>query len=237
MNNFTSWFSYLWPGFIVTIELSAACSVTSILVGGFVAVMRIHPARITRVLGNVYVEVFRSIPLLALLLFIYYGLGHMALAHGIGAFWLGVIAITLSESAYLCEVYRAALQAVPAGQREAAESLGLTWWRIIQSVVIPQAIPPSLPTTVNAIVGIVKNSALASLIAISEATLTATLLVSSTFQPMSVYLCLTVMYLILLIPVSLIGKFLESKFGEFRSPRQAGRLSRRPAPAELMPEV
>lgn len=237
MSNIMSWISYLWTGFIVTIQLSAVCSAATIIVAGLVAIARTHPWRIVRILGNVYVEVFRSIPLLALLLFAYYGLGHIALVHGITAFWLGAGAITLSESSYLSEVYRAALQAVPRGQLEAADSLGLPWWRVIQAVVIPQAIAPSLPTTVNAIVGIVKNSALASLIAISEATLVATLLVSSTFQPMGVYLTLTLMYLALLIPISLLGKLLESRFGAVESPRQAGRLRRRRAPAELMSEV
>lgn len=237
MTTILSWASYLWTGFVVTIELSAVCSVLTIIVAALVAVARTHPWRSIRIVSNAYVEIFRSIPLLALLLFAYYGLGHIALSYGITAFWLGTAAITVSESSYLSEVYRAALQSVPRGQQEAAESLGLAWWRVVLAVIIPQAVIPSLPTTVNAIVGIVKNSALASLIAISEATLVATLLVSNTFQPMGVYLTLTVMYLILLIPISLIGKALELKLGASGASRRQSRVWRRRASADLMPEV
>jgi His/Glu/Gln/Arg/opine family amino acid ABC transporter permease subunit len=230
------WAQTLWTGFVVTIELSAICSVTTIVLASLIAVARIHPRRVVRGLADAYADVARSIPLLALLLFAYYGLGHVAQSYGISAFWLAVAAITLSEAAYLSEVYRAALQAVPAGQQEAAASLGLPWWRMIWLVLVPQAIPPSLPTTVNAVVGIVKGSSLASLIAISEATLAATNLVSETFQPMGVYLTLTLMYLVILIPLSLAGKALEIKFGAIRPADRSGR-TRRGSLVSLTPEV
>jgi His/Glu/Gln/Arg/opine family amino acid ABC transporter permease subunit len=230
------WWQILWTGFIVTIKLSLICSVTTVLLAALIAIARIHPSRVVRGLGEVYADVLRSIPLLALLLFAYYGLGREAASYGITAFWLAVAAITLSESAYLSEVYRAALQAVPAGQREAAASLGLPWWRTVWLVIAPQGIAPSLPTTVNAVVGIVKGSSLASLIAISEATLVATNLVSQTFQPLGVYLTLTLMYLVILIPLSLVGKALEVRFGLARDADKNWLPRRRPL-TSLTPEV
>jgi len=230
------WAQTLWTGFVVTIELSAICSATTVLLASLIAVARIHPRPLVRGLADAYADVARSIPLLALLLFVYYGLGRVAQSYGISAFWLAVFAITVSEAAYLSEVYRAALQAVPAGQQEAAASLGLPWWRMVWLVIVPQAIAPSLPTTVNAVVGIVKGSSLASLIAISEATLAATNLVSETFQPMGVYLTLTLMYLVILIPLSLAGKALEFRFGAIRPADKSGRTRRRSL-ISVTPEV
>lgn len=230
------WWGYLWTGFVITIKLSGVCSLTTIVLAALIAIARIHPRRVVRAFGEAYADVLRSIPLLALLLFAYYGLGHVAESYGISAFWLAVAAITLSESAYLSEVYRAALQAVPAGQREAAASLGLPWWRTVWLVIAPQGVAPSLPTTVNAVVGIVKGSSLASLIALSEATLVATNLVSQTFQPMGVYLTLTLMYLVILIPLSLVGKALEIRFGTARAADGYRRPRRRPL-TSLTPEV
>ena len=160
-------------------------------------------------LARGYADVFRSIPLLALLIFIYYGLGPIAGQLNISAFWLAVLGLTLSKSSYLAEVYRSGLQAIPVEQREAAESLGLDWRQTLGLVVLPQALPPAVPGTVNLMIGTIKDSSLASLISVQEVTLTATILVSQTFLPLQVYLVLAVMYVALIAPLALAARLLE----------------------------
>ena len=83
MSTVLSWWQFLWTGFVITIKLSLVCSVTTVLLAALIAVARIHPSRVVRGLGEVYADVLRSIPLLALLLFAYYGLGRAAETAGI----------------------------------------------------------------------------------------------------------------------------------------------------------
>lgn len=196
---------------MVTIELVAVSMLLTIVVSVALAVCSVSPWRPVRVLAALYSDLLRSIPLLALLIFLYYGLGRVAVAFGVSGFWLVVAGLTLSESAYLGEIYRGGLLAIPPGQWEAAASLGLTWPGTIRYVVLPQALPPAVPSTLNMLIAVIKNSSLASLVAVNEVTLVATILVSDTFQPMQVYLVLAVLYLLLIIPVSVLSQWLERR--------------------------
>lgn len=204
-----------WLGFLVTrglvgtIQLAVIVSILSILFAGALALARISPVRTLRVLARVDVDLFRSIPLLALLIFLYFGIGPAVAKYGITAFMLSVVALTLTESAYIAEVYRGALEAVPPSQWEAARSLGLGWRRLVRYVVLPQAILPSIPATVNLLIAILKDSALASLIAVTELTLSATILTSLTFKPMEVWLMVAGIYLVLIVPLSLFARYTE----------------------------
>ena len=166
-----------------------------------------------RLLASLYCDLFRSIPLLALIIFMYYGLGGVTARLGIPDFWLMVAALTLSESAYLAEIYRGGLLAIPQAQWEAAESLGLGWWGVLRLVVLPQALLPAVPSTLNMVIASIKDSSLASLIAVNEVTLVATTLVSETFEPMQVYLVLAVLYLALIMPIVLLSHRLETRLG------------------------
>jgi His/Glu/Gln/Arg/opine family amino acid ABC transporter permease subunit len=209
-----SWLAILAGGLVVTVELVAVSMVLTIVVSVGLAIGSVSPWRPVRLLVAMYSDLLRSIPLLALLIFLYYGLGRLAVEFGISGFWLVVAGLTLSESAYLGEIYRGGLLAIPAGQWEAAASLGLTWPAMIRYVVLPQAVPPAVPSTLNMLIGVIKNSSLASLVAVNEVTLVATILVSDTFQPMQVYLVLALLYLLLIFPISLLSQWLERRLGK-----------------------
>jgi His/Glu/Gln/Arg/opine family amino acid ABC transporter permease subunit len=204
-----------WVGFLVsrglvgTIQLAAIASVTTVLLAGALAIARISPVRALRIIARVDVDLFRSIPLLALLIFFFFGLGPLLAGFGVNAFWLAVAALTFTESAYLGEVYRGALESIPASQWEAARSLGMNWRRIVRLVVIPQAVLPAIPATVNLLIAVIKDSALASLIAVGELTLSATILTSLTFKPVEVYLVVGLIYLAVIVPLSLLANYSE----------------------------
>ncbi len=213
MRELTSWLVILASGLIVTIKLSAFTTLFTIVFSSLLSLCAISPWRPLRVSAVLYNDLLRSIPLLALLIFFYYGLGRLTAGLGISAFWLAVAALVLNESAYLAEVYRGTLLSVPAAQWEAAASLGLGWASTVRLVILPQVFAAGVPSTLNNLIGIVKNSSLASLIAVNEVTLTATILVSETFQPMQVYLVLAVLYLILIVPIGLVSRWLERRLG------------------------
>jgi ABC-type amino acid transport system permease subunit len=147
------------------------------------------------------------------LIFVFFGLGRLLSGFGISAFWLAVASLTINESAYLGEIYRGTLLSIPQTQWEAASSLGLGWVSILRLVILPQALPPAVPSTLNIVIGIIKNSSLASLVAVGEVTLAATILVSQTFEPMRVYLLLSVLYLALIVPLGLLARWLERRIG------------------------
>lgn len=203
------WLPVFFTGFVVTLELVGATLLFTIPMAGIISVSRICPSTVLRVVALGYVDLFRSIPLLALLTFVYYGLGRIVV--GVPTFWLGVACVGLNSSAYLAEVYRGGLQSLPSSQWEAASSLGLSWTQTMRRVIVPQAILPAIPGTVNAFVFIVKDSSLVSLITVAEITLQASQLVSETFLPLQIYVILAGWYLVLTIPATLLGGRLEAR--------------------------
>lgn len=221
MDQLIPWLALLAAGLIVTAELTVISAVLTVALSTLLAVAAISPWRAVRVPVRLYIDAFRSIPQLALLLFLYFGLGHLATKIGVGSFGLAVLGLVMSESAYLSEVYRGGLLAIPTSQWEAATSLGLPWHRIMRLVILPQAVPASVPGTVNMVIQLIKGSSLASLITVQEVTLAATLLVSQTFEPMSVYVLLGCMYLALIIPLTLLAGWVSRALREegLRQPR------------------
>jgi polar amino acid transport system permease protein len=213
MSELGGWLAILVGGLWVTILLTLATGAASIALSSVLAVANVSPWSALRVPARLYVDVLRSVPLLGLLIFIYYGLGPYTARFNLSAFWLAVIGLTLSESAYLAEVYRGGLQAIPASQWEAASSLGLNWLSTVRLVIIPQALPPAVPSSVNWLIAVIKDSSMASLITVNEVTLVATILVSTTFQPMEIYLVLAAMYVALITPLTLAARWLERTLG------------------------
>jgi His/Glu/Gln/Arg/opine family amino acid ABC transporter permease subunit len=203
------WLAILAGGLVVTIELSAVTLVLSVVLAGCLALMSISPWKALRVIASTYVDVFRSIPILALAISVYYGLGRILHQLGLSPFDTGVLVLTAIESAYLAELYRGALQAIRQPQWDAASSLGLRWIGTLRNVILPQALPPAIPITLNMAVAIIKDSSLLSIIAINEITLVANQLIAQTFRPTEVYFLAALLYLVLVLPLSQISRYIE----------------------------
>lgn len=210
MSTLGEWLSVLWTGFLITIQLSALTLVFSVALAGLIAVMSVSPWRPVRALMAMYVDVFRSIPILALAISVYYGLGSTLNALGITPFGTAVVVLTAIESAYLAELYRGALEAIRRPQWDAASSIGLGWATTVRDVILPQALPPAIPITLNMAIAIIKDSSLVSLIAVSEITLVANQLISETFQPVQIYLLVAAFYIALILPMSQVSRRIEA---------------------------
>ena len=210
MDVLISWLRVLWSGFVVTLQVSALTLVLAVVVAASMALMSVSPWRPVRVLAAAYVDVFRSIPILALAIAVYYGLGATLFQLGITPFGTAVLVLTLIESAYLAELYRGSLEAIRRPQWDAAASIGLGWPRTVWHVILPQALPPAVPITLNMTIAIIKDSSLVSLIAVSEVTLVANQLIAETFEPVPVYLLAALLYVVVIIPLSLVSRRVEA---------------------------
>jgi polar amino acid transport system permease protein len=153
---------------------------------------------------------FRSIPLLVLLLWVFYGLP-VVLGLQLGVFATGVLSLALSDSAFEAEVFRAGIQSVPKGQLEAAKSIGLSWSQQMRLVVMPQAIKVILPALGNQFVYVMKMSSLVSVIGLEELTRRSNELNVSEYRPLEIYTFLVLEYLALIVFVSWLVRRLERR--------------------------
>ncbi len=141
----------------------------SVIGGTLLALAGLSANPALRWINRIYVEVFRAIPLLVLLLWIYYGLPTL-LGITFPVFWAGLVTLALSDAAFEAEIFRAGIQSVPKGQREAAHTLGLSRWHTFRRIVLPQAIRYILPALGNQFIYVLKMSSLVSVIGFQELT-------------------------------------------------------------------
>mgnify|MGYP000574544076 CR=1 FL=1 len=201
---------FLTAGFYDTISVSLLSMVFAMLIGLIVALPALSSNKALRAVNRIYVEVIRSIPVLVLLLWVYYGMPTL-LNISLDYFWAGVIALTIAESAFMAEVFRGGIQSISKGQHEAAEALGLNYWRKMQFVIFPQAFRLILPPLGNQFVYILKMSSLVSVIGLSDLTRRANELVVNEYLPLEIYTFLVLEYLVLILCVSQAVRWLERR--------------------------
>ncbi|HEX6245246.1 MAG TPA: amino acid ABC transporter permease, partial [Polyangiales bacterium] len=154
-----------------------------------------------------YVQLFQGTPLLMQLFLAYFGLALFGI--NVSPWWAAGLALTLYTSAYLTEIWRGCVDAIPRGQWEAAESLALSFGETLRHVVGPQALRIAVPPTVGFLVQVIKGTALASVIGFVELTKAGTMITNATFRPFTVYACVALMYFVLCWPVSATARQLE----------------------------
>ena len=195
----------LWDGLILTVELSLVALIVSIGLGIFFGTMAGSKKYLFRALAASYVEVCRNIPLLVHILFWYIGLATFR----IPSFWCGVIGLAMHSGAYIAEIVRSGIQSVPSGQNEAALSSGLTTTQSMVFVIYPQALRMVIPSLAGMFSQLIKDSSLASVIAVSELTYQAGKIEGETFRSFEAYIGISVMYLIF---ISIVTKSLHLLF-------------------------
>lgn len=193
--------SFLLAGIGLTVGLSVVAIAVSVLLGVILALSALSHSRPLRLMSRGYVEVFRAIPLLVLLLWVYYGLP-MLTGLQFGAFAAGVISLALSDAAFEAEIFRAGIQSVAKGQREAAQTLGLSGRDTFRFVIFPQAIRTILPALGNQFVYVLKMSSLVSVIGLQELTRRANELNVTEYRPLEIYTALVLEYLLLILLTS-----------------------------------
>jgi polar amino acid transport system permease protein len=190
-----------------TILLSLTAFLCGGTVGLLVAVARVSPFRTLRYLASAYIQLVQAIPVLMLLLLFYFGVNLFGLR--VDAWTAAVLAFTLSTSAFLAEIWRGCIQAVPGGQWDAARSLGLNFRRTLRLVVMPQAVRMALPPTVGYMVQVVKGTSVAALIGFTELAKAATQINTITFEPILVFGTVALIYFAMCWPLSLLSRHLE----------------------------
>ena len=201
---------FLISGLTTTIYISVVSIIISAILGFIVAIPSLAKSKFLTYINIGYVEIVRAIPLLVLILWIYYGLPIMT-GISFSPFVSGIVALAISESAFQAEIFRAGINSIKKSQWEAGSSLGLNFFKRLRLVILPQAIKNILPALGNQFVYVLKMSSLVSIIGIGDLTRKANELVVSTYRPLEIYTFLILEYLVLILIVSYFVRRLEKK--------------------------
>ena len=201
---------FLMSGAYNTIIMSLTAILISITLGLLVALPGLSGKRGWRAFNRTYVEIVRAVPILVLILWVYYGLPQLS-GITLNVFWAGVLALALSDSAFQAEIFRAGIQSIGKGQYEAAQSISLSYRDTMRYVILPQAIRRILPALGNQLVYMLKMSSLVSVIGMQELTRKANELVVSEYRPLEIYTILVLEYLVLILIVSAGVRWLERR--------------------------
>ncbi|MEJ1128363.1 ectoine/hydroxyectoine ABC transporter permease subunit EhuD [Variovorax sp. CCNWLW225] len=204
----------LLQGAVVTVQVTVLSFLLSSVLGLGLALMKLSPIRALSWAGTVIVNVIRGLPIIVQLFYIYFVLPEFGVQ--LTAFQAGVIGLGIAYSAYQAENFRGGIEAVDAGQREAAQAMGMRSALIMRRVILPQAFRIALPPYGNTLVMMLKDSSLVSTITVAEMTRAGQLIASSTFQNMTVYTLVALLYLLMSLPLVYGLRRLEKRFGAGR---------------------
>ena len=197
---------------IAALRWTAALSVGALLIGGLggiiVAVARVQPARPLRWVAGGFIEVFQDTPLLLQLFVAFFGLGIVGI--NVDAWTAAMIALSLHTAAFLGEIWRGSIQAIPGTQWEASRALSLSWLQALRLVVLPQAVRISIAPTVGFLVQLIKGTSVTALIGFLEVTRAGQLVSNVTLQPFTVYSVVALLYVLLCWPLSFASQRLEA---------------------------
>ncbi|MCY9531948.1 MULTISPECIES: amino acid ABC transporter permease [Paenibacillus] len=194
-----------------TLAASLISLVASFILGAIIAVFRITPVKPLQWLGTIYVEFIRNIPLMLIAFFTLVGLP-LVIGTVLIPFVAGLTALTVYTSAFIAEVIRAGIQAIPKGQMEAARSSGLTYTQAMWHIILPQAVKLVIPPLGNQFLNLVKNSSIFTVLSATDIMYQADLINSDTFDTFSTYIFAAMFYLVLTIPLSFGIRYLEHKY-------------------------
>ena len=202
--------SFLISGLGFTVSVSIISIFFATLLGLFISIIGLSKLKFVRYLNISYIEIIRSVPVLVMILWIYYGLP-VLVGVNFTAFTAGIIALSICDSPFLAEIFRSGFEAVPKGQNEAGTSLGMRFYERFRLIILPQAIKIILPALGNQFVYMLKMSSLVSIIGLNELTRKANELVVSQYRPLEIYTFLVLEYLVLILVISYLVRRMEKK--------------------------
>lgn len=199
----------LLEGVLLTLEISAIALIISIFIGVIAGLLRVSKSKPLAFLAACYVEFVRGVPLLVLLIWIYFGLGKF---FRLGAYWAAIIGLAVFSGAFVAEVVRAGIQAVPKGQMEAARSSGMSYYQAMRLIILPQAFRKVLPPMASQFIILIKDSSLVSTISAADLTLNAKNLVAYNFRSFEIWTAVAFLYFAMTFTLSQIIRYFEHKF-------------------------
>ncbi|MGK9051231.1 amino acid ABC transporter permease [Neorhizobium petrolearium] len=193
-----------------TIALSAIAFAGGGVGGLFIALARVSDSKWPRLLATGFIRVFQGTPLLMQLFLVFFGMNIFGFA--INPWFAATIAFTLHASAFLGEIWRGCIEAVPPGQREAATALGLRYYNRMRYVILPQASKIAVAPTVGFLVQLIKGTSLAAIIGFTELTRQGQIINNATFSPFLVFGTVAAVYFVLCWPLSVLARQMEARF-------------------------
>ena len=188
-------FDKLWGGLLLSLELAVISIAIGVVIGLVLAVWYVSAGRVVRAIIAAYVEFIRNVPLILLVYLVFYGLPTVVdIAYSAPTSF--VFTLSVYSGAYLVEVFRSGLEAVPRGQLDAGKAIGLTPWQRLVHVRLPTMLRITLPALSNTFISLFKDTSIASVISVPELTFGAQWINFNTFRIVEVYLVTTAMYLV-----------------------------------------
>jgi His/Glu/Gln/Arg/opine family amino acid ABC transporter permease subunit len=215
---------WLWEGVLLSLKLAAVSMAVAMALALVVALLRMSSLWPVKTAAMIYIAVLRAIPLLVFILWIYYGVA-LVIGLNVDPFGAGVICLSLQYSAWLAEIYRAGLQAIDKGQREAALSTGLGRTRTFAKVIWPQAWRIIIPPLASNFIGIIKDSSLIGIIGLNELMRQSSIAVSLSFRPFELYtaaMCIYILLALIITPLSSLVERRAARSYRLHAPRQWG---------------
>lgn len=199
----------------VTLRLTAVALIIAMVLGGFIAWMVMSRFEPLRWLATAYIGVIRGTPLIAQIFVLYFGISELV---KLPAFWAGSLALAAHNSAYIAEIFRSGFQAVPKGLVEASRSLGMSRRKTLRRVQAPLALRTTLPVLGNQYIIAIKDSSLVAFIGMPELFQTSRNLAASTYEPLQMYLMVSVYYLVIVLILTYVVNRLEFSLNKHRRP-------------------
>ncbi|WML44720.1 amino acid ABC transporter permease [Neobacillus sp. PS3-40] len=204
-----------WPLFLdgigTTLQISGLALLFSIPIGLVLGLCRISKKRSISILAGAYIEVIRGIPLLVLLLWVFFVLGKYL---NLGPYWSAVSTMAAFSGAFIAEIVRAGIQSIPKEQMEAARSLGMSYFQAMQFVILPQALRKMLPPLASQYIILIKDSSLVSVISVVDLTLVAKNVVATSFRSIEVWTFVAFLYFLISFILSRIVRIIEKKYSK-----------------------
>lgn len=203
----------LLNGAVLTIGLCLTSGVIGSILGVILGLARTSPSRIARWISAIYINIVRGIPILVIIFFIYFGLPLILPDLDLSKFASAVVALSCFAAAYVAEIVRGSIEAIPPGQSEAAEALGLGYYPKFRYVILPQAVKIMVPPGIGFLIGLVKDSSLVTVIGYIELTRAGSVVSNLTGDPILTFLVVGAMYFVICYGISLVGRWYEKRTG------------------------
>lgn len=206
-----NWSAFL-TGFWNTILCSIIALIFSLILGVLFALLEVAPPKFGRVVAHIYIEVFRNIPLLVIVMMFYLIVPTFFVK--LSGFQAGTIGLTLYTSAFIAETVRSGIKSIGDGQMEGARSNGMTYTQAMRYVILPQAMKIVIPPLGNQFINLIKNSSVLAFVAGFDLMYQAQLIAFASFQTIDTYVVVGIFYLILTLPLSYYVRHLEKKLAD-----------------------
>jgi len=204
-----------WPlaleGFVNTLTASIIALIGSVLLGTLMGMLQLTPNKIVRGIANAYVEFFRNIPLLVIVMFFYVVVPMYWV--NLSGFWAGTIGLTIYTSSFIADNVRAGILTVPDGQMEAGLSQGMKHSQVMRYIILPQAIRIVIPPLGNQFINLVKNSSILAMVAGLDLMYYGDYVAMETFNTFDTYILVGILYLVITLPLTYFTRKVETKLG------------------------